>query len=365
MIVRVSECGSLSWRSGTLVWDDPLHHRQLALTDLSLEIVRWFADWRALDGVVELSERHLAVARRLLEEGVLVAQGSEEHGREEAVVSEWAEWGAATRQYHYASRTTPDTQFATTVDGLLDQSARALEVEPPAIASERGGLRLGLPGVDADDAAWRHPGLVAALRARRSVRRFTGEPLALRDLAAVMHLAAGLFGVFDELGTGPEAYMTSPAAGALHPTELYVRARRVSGLEPATYHYAATTGELELLDDVGPDIDSPHAYGGQDWLADSPATLIHTAVPARSQWRYAMPRGYRDVVLGLGHVSQTILLLATARGLGATFATAVRDDVLEEHLGCDGISEIVLGVHALGHPAPEERPAPVTPEWLS
>jgi SagB-type dehydrogenase family enzyme len=365
MIVRVSECGSLSWRSGTPVWDDSLHHRQLGLTDLSLEIVRFFADWRSLEGVAELSERHLAVARRLLEEGVLVEENSEEHRREEAVVSAWSDWGVATRQYHYAARTAPETQFATTVDGLLDQSARAQEVDPPAIASDRGGAKLRLPGVDSDDAAWRHPGVAAALRARRSVRHFTPEPLALEDLAAVMHLATGLFGVFDELGTGAEAYMTSPAAGALHPTELYVRVRNVTGLEPGTYHYVATTGELERLDNGGPDIDSAHAYGGQEWPALSPATLIHTAVPARSQWRYSIPRGYRDVVLGLGHVSQTILLLATARGLGATFATAVRDEVLEEHLGVDGITEIVLGVHALGHPAPEDRPEPITPEWLS
>jgi SagB-type dehydrogenase family enzyme len=365
MIVRVSECGTLSWRSGTLVWDDPLHHRQIGLTDLSLDVVRWFADWRELEDVAELSERHLAVARRLLEEGVLVAGGSDEHRREETVVAAWAEWGAATRQYHFAARTAPDTQFQSTVDGLLDQSARALEEPPPEIASERGGFRVSLPAVDADDAAWRHPGMVGALRERRSSRRFTDEPLALADLAAVVHLAAGLFGVFEELGTGPEAYMTSPAAGALHPTELYIRARNVSGLEAGTYHYVATTGELELIETDGPDIDSPDAYGGQEWPAASPATLIHTAVPARNQWRYRVPRGYRDVIFGLGHVSQTILLLATARGLGATFATAVRDDVLEEHLGCDGITEIVLGVHGIGHPAPEERPEPVTPGWLS
>jgi len=362
MIVRVSECGSLSWRSGTPVWDDPLSHRQLALTEVSLEVVRHFSDWRHLDDALELSELHRAVASRLLEEGILVEEDSPEHARELAVVAGWAAWGAATRQFHYAARTTPETQFATTVDGLLDQSARAQDEDPPAIASELGGSKVSLPRVDTEH--WSHPGLLDTLRARRSVRRFTDAPLELRDLAAVVHLAAGLFGVFDHLGTGPEAYMTSPAAGALHPTELYVRARRVSGLEPGTYHYVATTGELERLDAEGAALDTAHAYGGQDWPAASPATLIHTAVPARSQWRYSVPRGYRDVVLGLGHISQTILLLAAARGLGATFATAVRDDLIEEHLGCDGISELVLGVHALGHPAPEDRPEPVTPAWL-
>lgn len=139
----------------------------------------------------------------------------------------------------------------------------------------------------------------------------------------------------------------------------------MTGLVPGTYHYVASSGALELIRTAGADVDSPEAYGGQPWPADSPVTLIHTAVVARNQWRYRVPRGYRDVVLGLGHVSQTVLLLATARGLGATFVTALRDDVLEQHLGCDGIHEVVLGVHALGHPAPQNTPAAVRPDWLS
>ena len=68
------------------------------------------------------------------------------------------------------------------------------------------------------------------------------------------------------------------------------------------------------LGDETVDIDGPRAYGDQEWPALSPVTLVHTAVIERNQWRYRRARGYRDVLLGLGHVSQTILLLAAARG---------------------------------------------------
>jgi nitroreductase len=73
-------------------------------------------------------------------------------------------------------------------------------------------------------------------------------------------------------------------------------------------------------------------------------------VIARSRWRYDSARAYRDLLIGLGHTSQTVLLTAAAMGLGAVFATAVRDERVEEILGCDPFEEIVLGVAALGWP---------------
>jgi SagB-type dehydrogenase family enzyme len=206
--------------------------------------------------------------------------------------------------------------------------------------------------------------MVAALTARRSARSFSDAPVELADLAAILHLAGGFHGVFDELGTGPEGYRTSPSAGALHPVELYVRARRVRGLATGTYHYLGLEGRLERVGDESADIDHPSAYGDQPWPALSPVTLLLTAVVARNQWRYRTARGYRDVLLEAGHVSQTILLLAVARGLGAALATAVRDETLERHLECDGASEVVLGVTALGHPTMQLAPEPVAPGWL-
>ena len=176
MIVRVSECGSLSWRSGALVWDDPLHHRSSRDRPQPRDraLVRGLAPargrGRARRSVISRSPG--ACSRR--------ACSSPRTRRSTAARRPSSRLGRmgscdAPEPLCRAPRP-PARSSATTVDGLLDQSARALEVQPPAIASERGGRRLGLPGVDADDAAWRHPGLVAALSARRSVRRFTDEP---------------------------------------------------------------------------------------------------------------------------------------------------------------------------------------------
>jgi nitroreductase len=88
--------------------------------------------------------------------------------------------------------------------------------------------------------------------------------------------------------------------------------------------------------------------------------VLYTAVIERLQWRYRSPRAYRDLLIGLGHVSQTVLLLASAMGLGAVFATAVCDEDLELLIGIDPTSEILLGVTALGHPDETAGDEPVT-----
>lgn len=93
------------------------------------------------------------------------------------------------------------------------------------------------------------------------------------------------------------------------------------------------------------------ALGEQPWLSDCAALLIYTAVPARTRWRYERSRAYRDILIELGHVSQTVLLTATALGLGAVTATAMRDRELEDLLGCDPTAEPALAVTALGRPA--------------
>jgi SagB-type dehydrogenase family enzyme len=362
MNVRVAASGSLAWREGAAVWDNHLDHRQHALTELSLDVLRWFADWRALTSAAELGPRHEAVARRLLEAGVLVAEDSLAHAREQHVSGAWGRWGGAAERFHFASRTTSATTFATPASSLATMQLQGADETPPPIAATGEGDAIALPPTRI--AEWHRPDVAAALIDRRTARSFTDAPVALGDVAAILHLAGGFLGVFDELGTGPEGYKTSPSAGALHPNELYVRARRVSGLDPGTYHYDAAAGHLVRVGADAVDIDDPRAYGDQEWPALSPVTLLHTAVIARNQWRYRTPRGYRDVLLGLGHVSQTILLAAGARGLGAAFATAIRDEVLERHLGCDGVEEIVLGATALGYAGIQLAPGAEAPNWL-
>jgi SagB-type dehydrogenase family enzyme len=346
MKVKVAQCAALFWDEGQLVWDGFLDQRQHALTPDAEALLRWFAHWRDLDSAGELSDRHEAIALRLLDAGVLVAEGSDAHDREQAVLARWGEWGPAARHFHFATRTPAGARYLNLEQDVAAMREHATLTPPPAIAtSDPARPLVPLPGAEPPRAD-----LVETLRARRSVRQFAETPVALEQLAALLRLTAGIDDVRDELGTGPSVYKSSPSAGAWHPVELHVHARRVDGLAPGAYRYAPTRDGLERFDGATDDVAIESALGGQRWLIEAPALIVFTGVIERSAWRYGMARAYRDLLIGLGHVSQTLLLGATAGGLGSVFATAISDAEVEQLVGVDPVDEIVLGVTALGHP---------------
>lgn len=354
MRVKVCECATLFWDDGQLVWDDYLRQRQHALTAESEVLLRWFATWRELETARELGDRALAVARRLVEAGILVVEGSAEHDEQERLLARWRAWGSSARHFHFAVRTPAGTGYLPYADDVAHMRERAREEPPPPIAKSSPDRPLVvLPGGEgtSETGGWKHPGVVEAMRHRRSTRRFTPESLELEDLAAILRLAGGIVDQVPDAGAGPAVLKTSPSAGAWHPVEIYVEARRVAGLAPGVYHFAPTRGGLEDLGRPPLGATASAALGGQPWLADAPALILYTGVVQRAQWRYRSARAYRDVLIGFGHVSQTLLLTASAMGLGAVFATAVCDEDLERLVGADPVEEVLLGVAALGHSA--------------
>jgi SagB-type dehydrogenase family enzyme len=364
MRVRVAEATALFWDQSRLVWDDYIDHRQHALSAESERVLRWFSDWRELQSIKELGDEYLAIAERLLDAGVLVAENSSEHAIEQQVIASWGPWGPAARYLHFASRTLAGTRFLSAAEDTAEMQRRAFansqaEAIPPPAKSYPDQPLIPLSAVRPDDSSWPSHGLLDALYRRRSTRRFTADPVSLGDLGAILWAAGGFVDLLEH-APGPAALRTSPSAGALHPVEMYVDAASVDGLSPGVYHFAPTRRGLEDLDRGTTDKRALSAVGGQPWLSQAPVLILYTAVIERLQWRYRSPRAYRDLLIGLGHLSQTVLLLATAMGLGAVFATAICDQDLELLIGIDGTSEILLGVAAVGHPAKDGGDQPIT-----
>src|SRR5947209_5781114 len=92
MRVKVAEATALFWDQSRLVWDDYIGHRQLALSADSERVLRWFGDWRELDSIDELGDEYLAIAERLLDAGVLIAEDSDEHAIEHRILPHWGPW---------------------------------------------------------------------------------------------------------------------------------------------------------------------------------------------------------------------------------------------------------------------------------
>lgn len=352
MRVKTAECAALFWDEGKLVWDDYLAHRQFALTEKSERVLWWFRAWRDLDSIREHDTDLALIAKHLLDARLLIAENSLAHREEERVMTRWREWGPAARHYHFSARTRDGMRYWTLEEDRVQMREKARQSPPPApfkIYQDRPFV--SLPDRVPTDEGWPRARLVEALYQRRSTRSFSDCPLTVDELGALLHSGGGIVDIIDDSVTGPSVFKTSPSAGARDPIELYVHAARVSGLPPGLYHFAPRRSGLEAL---GPEISREElsaALGGQPWLLDAAAIVIYTAVIERTQWRYPTRRAYRDILIGLGHVSQTVLLTASAMGLGAVTATAVCDEGLERLIGCDPTSEPALAVAALGRVA--------------
>jgi SagB-type dehydrogenase family enzyme len=355
MRVRVAESGLLFWDGGKLVWDDYIGQKQVALTADSERLLRWFSDWRELSSVRALGDEYLLVAERLVETGILIAEDSAAHHAEQRLLAHWGAWDPPARYFHFASRTLTGTPFHSKEAAVahMEERARAhvqAEAVPERAKTYPERPLIAIPATRPDDGDWPRRSLLDSLYDRRSTRRFAREALTLDELGKILHIAGSFVATFDEPEARPAGLKTSPSAGALHSVELYVDATLVEGLSPGLYHFAPTRGGLEeLARDVegGRELD---AVGRQPWLAEAPALILYTAVIERAQWRYRTSRAYRDILIGLGHLSQTVLLTACAMGLGAVFATAVCHEDLERLLGCDPMAEVLLGVAAVGRP---------------
>ncbi len=141
-----------------------------------------------------------------------------------------------------------------------------------------------------------------AIGQRRSSRDFSSKPLPLALIGQLLWAGQGI--------TSPDGKRTAPSAGGLYPIELYVvTPHRVA-------HYLPSGHRIEVRADVDHRSELRNAALGQSAVANAPAVIVVTAVPARTRAKYGA-RGETFVALEAGHVTQNILLEATAHSLAA------------------------------------------------
>jgi SagB-type dehydrogenase family enzyme len=204
----------------------------------------------------------------------------------------------------------------------------------------------------------------ALTRSRRSHRDFRGLALRGADFDALLYTACGVTGAMPGAGAGAghEAKLRAyPSSGALYAVEIYPVVFRVEGLEPAVYHYRAVEHVLEV---VTPGIDRARVVAAalpadREMLAGAAALCCLTGRFPRHERKYG-EGGYRMLVAEAGHISQNLVLAATALGLSARPFGGVFDDVLNQELGLHGAEEqFLLGVlvgHAGGQRGALQRP---------
>jgi SagB-type dehydrogenase family enzyme len=192
--------------------------------------------------------------------------------------------------------------------------------------------------------------------ARRSIREYSGAPIDRSELNAILTTACGVTGR-RAWGDREVALRAYPSSGGLYAIEIYPVILRVRGLEAGVYHARLTESELERL--TGPervqDVIDSSLPTEREMLSGAAAMICLTASFVRHERKYG-EGGYRMLVAEAGHISENILLAATALGLEARPFGGVFDDMLNRALTLgDEEEQFVLSV-IIGHGRDGARP---------
>lgn len=267
----------------------------------------------------------------------------------EALMRAWQSWNPAAGFFHFSTK---DARYVSkaAADRLVRERAAARPAPGAAPPRHRRERRIPLPdNRDVGD-------FERVLRRRRTWRRFGRGPVTRADLATLLRLTFAAQHWVDLGAAGRVMLRTSPSAGARHPLEAYVMARRVSGVPNGIYHYDASERELRR---VRRPLSRFDLYlPGQPWYRGAALLVLITAVFERTEWKYPFPRAYRTILLEAGHFVQTFCLTATALDLAPFCTAALADSAIERALKVDGVTESVVYACGVGRRPPGVEWAP-------
>jgi SagB-type dehydrogenase family enzyme len=186
--------------------------------------------------------------------------------------------------------------------------------------------------------------VIQAIRQRRSRRKFMRDALTLEELSFLLWATQGLS---RPLGDGPPNLRTVPSAGARHPFETYLLVNRVEGVTPGLCRYLPLEHKLCLLGEDRGTAREIHIACYEQYVAESAVTFIWTAIPYRTEWRYAH-LAHRLILLDAGHVCQNLYLACEAIGAGTCAIGAYDQARLDAILDLDGFEEMAVYVAPVG-----------------
>ena len=180
------------------------------------------------------------------------------------------------------------------------------------------------------------PALEQVIARRRTRRDFDArKTLSVEGLARLLVLSAGRTALAEPGSWAPPSgHRAVPSAGATYPVSVHLIARRVAGLAPGIYEYAALDHTL-LPGPQGTDDDLlERSTLDQPWMRGAAAVFVLVGTLERIAPRYAS-RGYRYMLFEAGHVAQNLYLLGTAHGLCVQATGGFIDDAITRMMGLD------------------------------
>ena len=333
---------------GRLFVENYLIQRVFRVDIDSLILLSHFSTWKtASDASRNLGdydrESILHSIQNLRDSGLLITRGSDEDESEHRFGKEWL-WPTASRYYHFSTKINDPHNTPVEIRRYYERYLKGKK-QPPLYKNYSMQPKIRLPKASIQEVPF-----FGTLRKRRSTRELSGKPISFSDLSKLVYYTWGRISSYKTREFGELLHKTSPSAGARHPIETYAIVNSVDRLERGIYHYSVRDHSLELLKSGDFREKCIELTAGHSWTRNASALFIMTAVVARTTWKYRVPRAYRAFLLDAGHLSQSFLLIATALGLGAFCIGVISDNLIEEELNLDGISETVIFVVGVGRP---------------
>ncbi|NOQ22804.1 MAG: SagB/ThcOx family dehydrogenase [Candidatus Aegiribacteria sp.] len=187
-------------------------------------------------------------------------------------------------------------------------------------------------------------GLLEVINSRRSIRKFTDEPISLEELSWLLWSTQGVQKV---LGDGVATLRTVPSGGARHPFETYLLVNNVTGLEPGLYRYLPLDHSIACLGEQIPPEKVISGCLDQTFCGNCAVTFVWSVIPYRTEWRYG-PVSHKIIAIDAGHLCQNLYLACTAPGLGTCGIGAYDQEAMDLLLGFDGEDEFVIYIAPVG-----------------
>jgi SagB-type dehydrogenase family enzyme len=188
---------------------------------------------------------------------------------------------------------------------------------------------------------------IERLIARRRTRRdFSGRGVDLRQLSRVLQSAYGVTAPPADRPAMP-ARRACPSAGALFPLEVYPVVHRSPDVSPGVYHYRAGGHCVEQLreGDVRQKLEAN--LMGIDLMPGADMAIVITSVFERTMVKYG-ERGYRFILIEVGHLAQNVCLACEAMKLNSVCLGGVHEEGVGSLLSIDRRAEAVQYVILIG-----------------
>ncbi|MFZ3019844.1 MAG: nitroreductase family protein [Gallionella sp.] len=212
------------------------------------------------------------------------------------------------------------------------------DAQPKAFRDWDGAQRSALPrDIVVSDISW------GALPAPRPPL-----PLSAASLGSLLRLCVGLT-AWKEYGGSRWSLRAHPSSGNLHPTETWLIAAGVAGMEDGLYHYHNLYHGLER-----------RAWGGDTQAAG--AWLGFSSIHWREAWKYG-ERAFRYCQLDMGHVLAAVSYAAALHGWqprllatdSALLAHSLGTDRADDFVGVESEeAEVIVALHGTENALPTD-----------